>query len=206
MPKHDPRATELLEGDLSPDPFEQFARWIDEARAAGIELAEAMTLATASVEGAPSARMVLLKEHGPDGFVFFTGYESRKGRELAENPRAALVFYWHELGRQVRVEGAVERVSREDSEAYFRTRPLGSRLAALASEQSTVLPSRAALDERYDEAAATYGDEPPLPDRWGGYRLRPVAIELWQHRPSRLHDRLRYGLEGTVWTLERLSP
>jgi len=203
----DARARPLVESDLGDDPFDQFAAWLDAARAAGVELAEAMTLATASGDGRPSARMVLLKEHGPTGFVFFTGYESRKGRDLAENPRAALVFYWHELGRQVRVEGEVERVPPAESEAYFRTRPLGSRLAAWTSLQSSVVASRNALDVRYAEFAATYGDgDVPLPPHWGGYRLRPSSIEFWQHRQSRLHDRLRYRLDGTVWVLERLAP
>jgi pyridoxamine 5'-phosphate oxidase len=196
----------LSEGDLAGDPFTQFAAWFGDARAAGIEVPETMTVATASADGRPSARMVLLKEHGPDGFVFFTGYESRKGRELAENPRAALVFYWRLLGRQVRVEGDVERLARADSEAYFRTRPLESRYGAWASRQSEVIPSRASLEERFDEAAAVYGEDVPLPDAWGGYRLRPVSIEFWQHRENRLHDRLRYRADGDGWLVERLSP
>jgi pyridoxamine 5'-phosphate oxidase len=151
--------------------------------------------------------MVLLKGVGRDGFVFFTSYRSRKGRELAENPRAALIFYWHVLGRQVRVEGEVERLSRDESEAYFRTRPLGSRLAAAASPQSEVVPDRPALDARYDEVAAGYPDGAvPLPQAWGGYRLQPSSFEFWQHRENRLHDRLRYRLDGTVWVLERLAP
>jgi pyridoxamine 5'-phosphate oxidase len=206
VPERDPRSGALLEGDLAGDPFAQFGGWLDEAGAAGIGLPEAMTLATATRDGTPSARMVLLKEHGPDGFVFFTGYESRKGHELADNPRAALVFYWHELGRQVRVEGSVERLPRGDSEAYFTTRPIGSRQAAWASRQSEVLRSREELDERYAEVAATYGDDVPLPESWGGYRLRPSAIEFWQHRENRLHDRLRYRLDGGRWVVERLAP
>ncbi|HEX9415956.1 MAG TPA: pyridoxamine 5'-phosphate oxidase [Gaiellaceae bacterium] len=207
MRAQDPRAGTLRKSDLSADPFEQFAAWLADAEAAGIELPEATTLATATRDGKPSARMVLLKEHGPEGFVFFSGYESRKGRELEENPRAALVFYWHELGRQVRVEGTVERLAREESEAYFRTRPPGSRLGAWASPQSEVVPSRETLDALYDKAAAAYGDgEVPLPESWGGYRLRAQSIELWQHRPDRLHDRLRYRLDDEVWVVERLAP
>jgi pyridoxamine 5'-phosphate oxidase len=200
----------LLETDVSADPLEQFERWFGEARDAGLPLPEAMTLATATRDGKPSARMVLLKEHGPDGFVFFTGTESRKGRELAGNPQAALIFYWHPLGRQVRVEGTVEPLGRNESEAYFRTRPLGSRLAASASRQSEVVESREALDAGYAAAQAAHPDgEVPLPPAWGGYRLRPSVIELWQHRQNRLHDRLRYSKSSSSassWTLERLFP
>jgi pyridoxamine 5'-phosphate oxidase len=199
-------AQPFLESDLADDPFTQFADWFDAARAAGIEAPEVMTLATATPDGRPSARMVLLKEHGPGGFVFFTGYESRKGRELAENPRAALVFYWRPLGRQVRIEGEVERLDAADSEAYFRTRPLQSRYGAWASRQSEVIPDRESLDLRYEEAAERFGADVPLPEHWGGYRLRPDAIEFWQHRENRLHDRFRYRLDGTEWLVERLSP
>jgi pyridoxamine 5'-phosphate oxidase len=203
----DPRAGTLRKSDLAVDPFEQFALWLGDAETAGIGLAEAMTLATATRDGKPSARMVLLKEHGPEGFVFFTGYRSRKGRELDENPHATLVFYWHELGRQVRVEGTVERLSREESKAYFDTRPVGSRLAAWASPQSQPVPSREALDALYAEAAAAYGDgDVPLPPDWGGFRLRPSEIEFWQHHTNRLHDRFRYGLDDVVWVVERLGP
>jgi pyridoxamine 5'-phosphate oxidase len=150
--------------------------------------------------------MLLLKEHGPEGFVFFTGYESRKGGELAENPRAALVFYWRPLGRQVRVEGEVERLSPAESDAYFRTRPLQSRHAAWASRQSTVIPDRESLERRFDEAVEAYGDDVPLPGHWGGFRVRPDAIEFWQHRENRMHDRFRYRREGEGWLVERLSP
>ena len=200
----DPRP--LLESDLAADPFAQFGAWFDAARAAGVDTPEVMTLATATPDGRPSARMVLLKGHGPEGFVFFTGYASRKGRELEENPRAALVFYWRPQGRQVRVEGEVERLERDESEAYFRTRPLESRYGAWASRQSEIIPSRETLEARYEAAAAEFGQDVPLPETWGGFRLRPVSIEFWQHRESRLHDRLRYRLAEEDWLVERLAP
>ena len=166
-----------------------------------------MTLATASAGGAPSARVVLLKGLDERGFVFYSNYESRKARELGENPLAALVFHWREFGRQVRVEGRVSRVSAAESDDYFRTRPLGSRLAAWASPQSEVIQSREALDERFAGVAAVYeGRDVPLPPFWGGFRLDPDAVEFWQHRDDRLHDRLRYRRSGGGWTLERLAP
>jgi pyridoxamine 5'-phosphate oxidase len=202
---HVTEAQPLHEDDLAADPFTQFAAWFEEA-AAVVDAPEIMTIATATPDGRPSARMLLLKEHGPDGFVFYTGYESRKGRELADNPRAALVFYWRPLGRQVRIEGDVERLAAAESEAYFRTRPLQSRYGAWASHQSELIPDRQTLDRRYDEAAERFGEDVPLPDYWGGYRLRPHTIEFWQHRESRLHDRLRYRLSGEDWIVERLSP
>ncbi|HSK14699.1 MAG TPA: pyridoxamine 5'-phosphate oxidase [Gaiellaceae bacterium] len=193
--------------DLLPDPVEQFGLWLDEAAAAGIELPEAMTLATADGEGRPSARTVLLKGTDGAGFRFFTNTESRKGRELAENPNAALVFHWRtEPRRQVTVAGRVAQLPRAESEAYFRSRPLGSRLGAWASRQSASVPDRAALDEAYEAAAAAHGDDPPLPPWWGGYVLSPVRIEFWQNRPNRLHDRFRYTLADGGWTLERLAP
>jgi pyridoxamine 5'-phosphate oxidase len=194
--------------DLLPDPLAQFARWLDEARAGGLELPEAMTLATADAEGRPSARTVLLKGVSPDGFRFFTNTESRKAGELAANPAAALVFHWPlEPRRQVTVAGAVEPLPREEAEAYFRTRPLGSRLGAWASRQSTVVDDRDTLEHAFAEAEAEYGGDPPLPPWWGGYLLRPDRIELWQNRPNRLHDRFRYsrGADG-AWVLERLAP
>ncbi len=194
--------------DLLPDPLAQFARWLDEARAGGLDLPEAMTLATADAQGRPSARSVLLKGVDADGFRFFTNTESRKGRELAENPSAALVFYWPlEPRRQVTVAGTVAPLSREETEAYYRTRPLGSRLGAWASRQSTVVPDRDSLDRAFAEAEATHGDDPPLPSWWGGYLLTPTRLEFWQNRPNRLHDRFRYTRgPGGGWVLERLAP
>jgi len=197
----------LLESGVEPDPVEQFRRWYAEAEAAGIRAPQAMTLASATPDGAPSARMVLLKEFDDGGFVFFTGYVSRKSAELDENPRAALLFYWDPLGRQVRIEGAVERVSEAESDAYFATRPRGAQVAASASRQSAVLADRNQLDERVaklqDEHA---GGDVPRPDHWGGYRLLPHTFEFWQHREDRLHDRLRYRRDDDGWVLERLSP
>ena len=194
--------------DLLPDPMAQFRRWLDDAGAAGVTLPEAMTLATTGADGVPSARTVLLKGAEEDGFRFFTNTESRKGRELAENPYAALVFHWtQEPRRQVTVAGRVEPLPRAESEAYFRTRPLGSRLGAWASRQSTVIPGREALDRAYAAAEAEHGDEPPLPPWWGGYLLVPARLEFWQNRPNRLHDRFRYTrAEGGAWVLERLAP
>jgi pyridoxamine 5'-phosphate oxidase len=193
--------------DLLPNPLAQVARWLDEARAAGLELPEAMTLATADAEGRPSARTVLLKGVDADGFRFFTNTESRKAGDLAANPRAALVFHWAlEPRRQVTVAGTVEPLPREESEAYYRTRPLGSRLGAWASRQSTVVPGREALERAFAEAEAAYGDDPPLPPWWGGYLLTPDRVELWQNRENRLHDRFRYTREDGSWRLERLAP
>ena len=192
---------------LSQDPLELFEHWFAEAKRAGVEVPEAMTLATATGGGVPSARMVLLKGADEDGFAFYTGYGSRKSEELEQNPRAALVFYWRPLGRQVRVEGSVERVSEPESAAYFATRPRGSQLAAWASQQSRPLGSREELERRYAELEREYeGRDVPLPLHWGGYRLRPEAIEFWEHRENRLHDRARYTRAREGWKVERLSP
>jgi pyridoxamine 5'-phosphate oxidase len=206
--RQDYRHGPLDESDLAPDPFQQFSRWFQQAIESGALEPNAMTLATATRNGAPSARMVLLKEVDERGFVFYTNYDSQKGRELAENPRAALVFYWANLSRQVRVVGEVARVTRKESLAYFRQRPLGAQLGALASRQSQVIPNREVLEQRVAELAAQYPEgDVPLPDDWGGYRLAPRAIEFWQGRPDRLHDRLRYtrAPDGR-WVIERLSP
>jgi pyridoxamine 5'-phosphate oxidase len=192
---------------MTDHPLQLFDAWFAEAERAGVEMPQTMTLATASAGGAPSARMVLLKGADDEGFVFYTGYASRKGAELAENPRAALVFYWQALGKQIRVEGPVERVPAAESAAYFATRPRGSQLAAWASRQSSPLESRDELEERYAELEREHeGREVPLPPHWGGYRLRPEAIEFWEHRDNRLHDRTRYTRARAGWRAERLSP
>ena len=186
------------------DPLAVFHEWFDEARAAGVEAPEAMTVATADADGRPSARMLLLKSADERGFTFFTGYESRKGRELAENPRAALVFYWRPLGRQVRVEGTVRRLPEEESDGYWATRPPRSRAAAAASRQSEPIAGRDELEAEFQRLLP--GDEVPRPERWGGYVLEPDAIELWQHRDDRLHERVRFTRAREGWTSELLAP
>jgi pyridoxamine 5'-phosphate oxidase len=197
----------LTESDLAADPFTQFEAWFREAHACpAIREANAMVLATVSAEGHPHARFVLLKGFGTEGFVFFTNYESEKARDLAARPYAALTFGWLELERQVRIEGVVSRTSREAVEAYFRTRPRGSRLGAWASHQSEIISDRAVLEEQLAEADARFPGEVPPPDNWGGYCVIPDRIEFWQGRTNRLHDRLRYCKNGAGWMIERLAP
>jgi pyridoxamine 5'-phosphate oxidase len=197
----------LDESSVSADPIVEFARWFEEAVKAELHEPNAMTLATATADGTPSARIVLLKGFDERGFVFFTDYRSRKGTELAENPRAALVFHWPELERQVRITGSTTQTDRPEAEAYFRSRPRGSRLGAWISHQSQVIAGRQQLDERVPELERRYpGDDVPLPPYWGGFRLRPDSIEFWQGRASRLHDRIRYVRSDDRWRIERLSP
>jgi pyridoxamine 5'-phosphate oxidase len=201
-------AQPLREVDAAASPFDQFSRWFEEATAHGVRAPEAATLATATTGGIPSARIVLVKVRNDSGFVFYTNYRSRKGRELAANPRAALVFHWDALGRQVRLEGVVEQTSAEESAEYVRSRPRGSQLSALASPQSEVIEDRKLLERRVAQLGAEYrGMDLPEPENWGGFRLRPERFEFWQHREDRLHDRLRYSLqpEGR-WLVERLAP
>jgi pyridoxamine 5'-phosphate oxidase len=197
----------LDEASVAPDPLVEFARWFDEAVKAEARDPNAMTLATSTADGVPSARIILLKGFDQRGFVFFTDYRSRKGTELLNNPRAALVFYWPELERQVRITGSTSRTEREVSEEYYRSRPKGSRLSAWISHQSQVIASREQLDSQIPELERRYpGEDVPLPPYWGGFRLRPDTIEFWQGRTNRLHDRLRYVRDGERWRIERLSP
>ena len=197
----------LDEADVDLNPFAQFNVWFQHAQNAGLPEPNAMALATAAIDGKPSARMVLLKGFDERGFVFFTNYEGRKSLELLQSSHAALLFYWPELERQVRIEGAVEKTTRKESEEYFQTRPLESKLSAWASRQSSVIPGRGILEQKMADLREKYRDqEIPAPPSWGGYRVQPAAFEFWQGRANRLHDRIRYTLEGGVWTIERLSP
>ncbi len=192
--------------DVLPDPLAQFALWFDEAVKADLPMPNAMSLATVSHDHRPSSRLVLLKGVDHGGFVFYTNYQSRKGRDLAVNANAALLFGWLQLERQVRIEGTLAKLSDTESDAYFATRPLGSRHAAIASPQSDVIADRAVLEQRYHDAALTTGDTPPRPAHWGGYRLMPAEIEFWQGRENRLHDRLVYRQSAQGWILQRLAP
>lgn len=198
----------LAEDDVRSNPIDQFRSWFEAAYDAGLDEPNAMTLATATPDGQPSARIVLLKGFDEHGFVFFTNYNSRKGQELADNPWAALVFFWRGLERQVRIEGEVSKVMPEESDTYYHSRPEGSRLGAWASPQSAVIESRATLAVNLDEATQQFSDAPiARPSHWGGYRLKPISLEFWQGRPSRLHDRLRYQRQADdSWKLERLAP
>jgi pyridoxamine 5'-phosphate oxidase len=196
----------LRRADLEADPISQFQKWFAQAMEAQIVEPNAMTLATVAADGQPSGRIVLLKSVDQRGFSFFTNYESRKGRELAENAKASLTFFWPGLERQINIGGTVSKLSREESEAYFAVRPLGSQRGAWVSKQSTVVPNREYLETRLAEVEVQFGDKVPTPPYWGGYILNPTAIEFWQGRPNRLHDRLLYKRQNAVWTIDRLSP
>ncbi len=197
----------LNEADAASDPFDQFTAWFEQALAAEVNEPNAMTVATVDPQGRPTSRIVLVKQFDRRGFTWYTNYASQKGRQLAANPHAALLFFWSELERQIRIEGVVERTSAEESDKYFHSRPLKSRLAAIASEQSAPIANRSALEQHYDAVALQYGDAPPRPDNWGGFRLVPHRIEFWQGRRSRFHDRIVYTLqEDGSWTRQRLQP
>jgi pyridoxamine 5'-phosphate oxidase len=197
---------QLSEAEVSPNPLDLFQVWFNQAVKAECPEPNSMTLATADSAGNPSARIVLLKGADKTGFTFFTNYESQKGKELAARPHAALLFHWHELERQVRIKGLVERVSSAESDEYFHSRPAASRIGAWASPQSSEIPNREFLEEAEKRFAADFGDKPPRPEHWGGYRLHPTEIEFWQGRPSRLHDRIHYQLDGAQWRITRLAP
>ena len=197
---------QLSETDVPGNPMPLFKLWFDQAVRAECPEPNSMTLATADKAGNPSARIVLLKGADENGFSFFTNYESQKGKELAVRPQAALLFHWHELERQIRIQGVVERVSAAESDEYFHSRPSASRIGAWASPQSLAIPNREFLEEAEKQFKAEFGDTPPRPEHWGGYRLRPTEMEFWQGRPSRLHDRIHYKLDGSTWQINRLAP
>jgi pyridoxamine 5'-phosphate oxidase len=205
--RKDYRLKTLNEEDVAPTAIEQFSRWWDEAVASEIEEVNAMTLATATPDGMPSARIVLLKSFDEEGFSFFTNYNSAKGKAMAANSKAALVFFWKELERQIRIEGNVVKLSTSESEAYFNSRPVGSRIGAWASPQSEVIPNRHVLEENVEKYVEQFKEGIPRPTHWGGYVVKPVKIEFWQGRSNRLHDRILYTLQpGNVWKIERLAP
>lgn len=206
--RQDYNRSELLESNAAADPFQQFDLWFHEAKEGGIVEPNAMTIATAGKDAVPSARLVLMKEYSKNGVVFYTNYNSHKGHDLAENPKASLLFYWEILQRQVRIEGTVEKVPTDQSDEYFNVRPIDSRIGAIASPQSHVIEGREVLEEKVAELQAKYTeeDEIPRPDNWGGYIVKPTYFEFWQGRSSRLHDRLAYRLEAGVWKRVRLAP
>ena len=206
--RKDYKLASLEEVDVAANPFDQFTRWWNEAVASQIDEVNAMTLATVNATGVPAARIVLLKGYNPDGFIFFTNYESDKGKNLAQNPHAAIVFFWKELERQIRIEGTVEKVSAEESDRYFNSRPASSRIGAWASPQSAVIENRLVIEQNVERYSSIFAnDSIERPDHWGGYIVKPTSIEFWQGRSSRLHDRIRYVLENSAsWKVERLAP
>ena len=204
--RKDYKQSSLFENDISPNPIVQFTSWWNEAIESDIDEVNALTLATANAQGKPSARIVLLKGYDENGFVFFTNYESHKGKELAANPYAAMVLFWKELERQIRIEGFVEKISAGESDEYFYSRPAGSRIGAWASPQSTVINDRNILEENVKNCSQNFGENIPRPVHWGGYRVVPLLIEFWQGRSNRLHDRIQYRKENNNWIIERLAP
>ena len=204
--RKDYKQSSLLENDISPNPIVQFTSWWNEAMQSNIDEVNALTLATANAQGKPSARIVLLKGYDENGFVFFTNYESHKGKELAANPYAAMVLFWKELERQIRIEGFAEKISAGESDEYFYSRPAGSRIGAWASPQSAVINDRNILEENVKNYSQNFGENIPRPVHWGGYRVVPSLIEFWQGRSNRLHDRIQYRKENNNWIIERLAP
>ena len=204
--RKDYRLQSLSEQNVASNAIEQFGLWWNEAVNSEIDEVNAMTLATSSKDGTPHARIVLLKSYDENGFTFFTNYQSHKGHEIEENPKAALVFFWKELERQVRIEGLIEKVNQSESDDYFLSRPLGSRIGSWASPQSTVIPSRHVLEENVERYQKEFGEDVPRPAHWGGYIVKPALIEFWQGRSSRLHDRILYTLLNGEWKIQRLAP